>query len=110
MLLFYVGMAAWIAEVAPHPMNVFTPIGRRKGIDINISFVIGSACYAELSPVVDLALRSVFADDPKWRSVPPVMVFAARSALAGDLDRALTHFSPFEFSTHLRLCKHKVVN
>ena len=66
MLLFYVGMAAWIAEVAPHPMNVFTPIERRKGIDINISFVIGSACYAELSPVVDLALRSVFADDFKW--------------------------------------------
>ena len=86
-LLFYVGMAARMAEVAPHPMNMFPAIGRRKGIDINTSFVIGSACYAELSPVVDLTLRSVFADDPKWRSVPPVMICAARSALACDLDR-----------------------
>ena len=63
-LLFYVGMATRMAEVAPHPMNMFPAIGRRKGIDINTSFVIGSACYAELSPVVDLTLRSVFADDP----------------------------------------------
>ena len=79
------------------------PISKDSKIDINATFVIVSASYSILSPIVDLALRTVFANDLKWRSIPPVVVCASRSSPAGNLDWALANVSQFEFSTNFRL-------